>query len=160
MAGTHSHEESVKLVWRGFTILLLVTLGEVGVALFGGGHIFESIKAQGAGLWALRLVMIGLSLFKAYYIISEFMHMRYEMRALAMTVLLPTLLLVWAVIAFLNEGNYWSERREQIQEFNNIQGAAPSAAAATIDTAATRATKDTANNAGANKPAKDTAKKK
>ena len=47
--------------------------------------------------------------------------MRYEIKGLAMTVLLPTLLLVWAVIAFFQEGDSWKGRREQIKEKNEIE---------------------------------------
>jgi len=44
--------------------------------------------------------------------------MAYEVRGLVMSVLLPTALLIWAIIAFFQEGSSWGERREQIQEFN------------------------------------------
>ena len=37
------------------------------------------------------------------------------------TVLLPTLLLVWAIIAFFYEGNDWNNRRTQIEQFNAEQ---------------------------------------
>jgi hypothetical protein len=45
-------------------------------------------------------------------------------------VLLPTLLLVWAIIAFFQEGDSWKDRREQIkekdaqpaEEVNTVQG--------------------------------------
>lgn len=63
-------------------------------------------------------MLIGFSLYKAYFIIYEFMHMRYEVKGLAMTVLLPTVLLIWAIIAFFQEGNSWKSRRQQIQEKN------------------------------------------
>ena len=46
------------------------------------------------------------------------MHMAYEVRGLVMSVLLPTSLLIWAIIAFFQEGNSWGERRDQIQEKN------------------------------------------
>ncbi|MCB0659983.1 MAG: hypothetical protein KDC04_03545, partial [Saprospiraceae bacterium] len=46
-----------------------------------------------------------------YLIIYEFMHMKYEVPALVKSVLVPTLLLVWAVIAFLVEGRNWLNNR-------------------------------------------------
>lgn len=46
------------------------------------------------------------------------MHMAYEVKGLAMSVLLPCLLLVWAVIAFFQEGGSWGARREQILKKN------------------------------------------
>ena len=49
------------------------------------------------------------------------MHMGYEVRGLALSVLLPTLLLVWGVIAFLYEGSAWKGNRDDISERNNIE---------------------------------------
>ncbi|MCB0634459.1 MAG: hypothetical protein KDD15_32220, partial [Lewinella sp.] len=49
----------------------------------------------------------------------------YELKGLAMTVLLPTLLLVWALIAFFQEGDSWKNRRELIKEKNEIEEKAP-----------------------------------
>jgi cytochrome c oxidase subunit IV len=65
--------------------------------------------------------MIGFSLYKAYFIVYYFMHMAHEVKGLAMSVLLPCLLLVWAVIAFFNEGNSWHTRRDLIQKKNELQ---------------------------------------
>ncbi len=46
------------------------------------------------------------------------MHMAYEVRGLMLSVLLPTLLLVWAIIAFFQEGSRWGKSRELIKEKN------------------------------------------
>ena len=66
-------------------------------------------------------VMITLSLYKAYWIVYNFMHMAYEVKGLAMSVLLPCLLLVWAVIAFFQEGGAWGARRKQILDKDKIE---------------------------------------
>ncbi len=44
--------------------------------------------------------------------------MKYEVKTLATTVLLPTALLIWAIIAFFYEGNAWKNNRQQIKDFN------------------------------------------
>jgi cytochrome c oxidase subunit 4 len=49
--------------------------------------------------------------------------MKYEVPGLVKTVLLPTLLLVWAVIAFLYEGNYWNNSR--INTINKVKTELP-----------------------------------
>lgn len=119
MAGHKSYEDAKKGVFRGLWLLAAVTVVEVIVSLFGKGHIVSGVK--GFGLWFLLvvgLIITVLSIYKAYFIIYEFMHMRYEVKSLATTVLLPTALLVWAVIAFFQEGNSWKERRQQIEEFD------------------------------------------
>jgi cytochrome c oxidase subunit IV len=68
--------------------------------------------------YVYMLTMVGFSLYKAYFIVFFFMHMAHEVRGLAMTVLLPTTLLIWAIIAFFQEGSSWGARREQIKEKN------------------------------------------
>ena len=78
-------------------LLAVVTLIEVFIALIGNGHVIDGFELPRLIMYP---VMIGLSLYKAYFIIYEFMHMRYEVPGLRASVLLPTLLLVWAIIAF------------------------------------------------------------
>ena len=116
--GHLSYEESKKLVFRGMWLLAIVTLVEVAVSLFGKGYIIEGIQHHPVVFFIAGLVIITLSLYKAYFIIYEFMHMKYEVKGLAMSVLLPTVLLVWAIIAFFQEGNAWKSRRQQVQKQN------------------------------------------
>lgn len=46
--------------------------------------------------------------------------MAYEVKSLAITVLLPTSLLIWALFAFFQEGSAWKARRELVKEKNKI----------------------------------------
>jgi hypothetical protein len=64
------------------------------------------------------LVMIGFSIYKAYFIIFNFMHLGSEVRGMALSIILPVGLLVWGIIAFFNEGISWNTRRSQIEEKN------------------------------------------
>ncbi len=111
----HSYEESKKLVYRGLIILGFVTLLEVFTSLFGKGYIVSGVEQYTWLVYLIGLSLILLSLYKAYYIIYEFMHMRYEVKTLAMSVLLPTILLIWGLIAFLWDGNTWGERRQELK---------------------------------------------
>lgn len=113
-----SYEESKKRVVYGLFLLGAVTLVEVIVSLFGKGHIIKGVDDSLVVAVIAGMVIIVLSAYKAYFIIYEFMHMKYEVKALAMSVLLPTMLLIWAIIAFFQEGNSWKNRREQIKEKN------------------------------------------
>ncbi|MBR9920636.1 MAG: cytochrome C oxidase subunit IV family protein [Bacteroidetes bacterium] len=115
---THSYEEAKKVVFKGMILLGIVTLIEVFIALLGNGHLISGFELPKLIMYPL---MIGLSLYKAYFIVYEFMHMRYEVKGLAMSVLLPTLLLVWAIIAFFQEGGSWGERRQQIKDYDTEQ---------------------------------------
>jgi len=130
--GHKSYEESIKDVYKGLILLAVVTLIEVAISLFGKGHL--GYQPDESMTWLLAVVAIGLivlSFYKAYFIIYEFMHMGAEVPGLRMTVLMPCLLLVWAIIAFFQEGNSWFERRDLIKQKNersiddkkvNVQG--------------------------------------
>lgn len=121
MAGHHSYEDQKKLVFYGLKLLGLITIAEVAFALFSKGHIIPSVtfgKDGGFGQILYMLVMISASLYKAYFIIFFFMHMASEVRGLVLSVLMPTTLLIWAIIAFFSEGSYWGNSREHIKQQN------------------------------------------
>ncbi|MBK8955531.1 MAG: cytochrome C oxidase subunit IV family protein [Saprospiraceae bacterium] len=108
-----SYEEAKKTAFKGFVLLGIVTVVEVLIALLGKGYIIEGFHLPRAIMY---LAMIILSLYKAYFIVYEFMHMRYEVPGLVKSVLLPTLLLVWAIIAFFSEGHTWNVWRANIHD--------------------------------------------
>lgn len=115
--GHLTYEESKKVVVKGLILLGVVTIVEVLIALFANGHITESFDIGDTWMrYPYMIIMIGLSLYKAYFIVYEFMHMRYEARGLAASVLMPTMLLVWAIVAFFNEGASYGERRNVVKE--------------------------------------------
>lgn len=116
----HAHEvparaEHVQIAVKGFILLLIITLLEVGVALIGNGHLIEGLHFS---KWIMIPVMTAMSFYKAYYIISEFMHLGHETRSMAFSVILPTFLLVWAIIAFLWEGDAWKNNRKHVLDKN------------------------------------------
>lgn len=92
---------------KGFWVLLAVTLAEVAVALFAKEFLPMTL---------IRLVMIGMSLFKAYYIVSIFMHLGSEVGGFASTIVLPMALLIWAVVAFLWEGDSARQNRNYVKD--------------------------------------------
>lgn len=113
-----TYEESKKAVVKGLFLLGAVTLVEVFISLFGKGHIVPGIKEIAWIAYPIGLIIAILSVYKAYFIIYEFMHMAYEVKSLALTVLLPTSLLIWALFAFFQEGTAWKARREFVKEKN------------------------------------------
>lgn len=118
MAQHLSYEESVSGVWKGLGLLAAVTVVEVLLSLLKAAEFAEEIRIL---IYVASLLIIGLSIYKAYFIIYEFMHMGYEVKGLAMSVLLPTFLLLWALIAFFNEGDAWRKNREKIEYRNELQ---------------------------------------
>ncbi len=103
---TLTKEESRKRVWRVCGILAVVTAVEITAALSHYRFFPESPKML------LNVLYIILSALKAYFIMSEFMHLKYEIKAMAVTILAPFLFLVWGIIAFLWEGRYWLSAKE------------------------------------------------
>jgi len=102
-----TYQKQVKAVWVATAWLSVITVVEVVAAL-----LWLYMVDPGTSKWLLNTFFIAASLLKAYFIVGEFMHVRYETRALALTILVPTVFLIWFIIAFLWEGTAWQEARE------------------------------------------------
>ncbi|HQX44694.1 MAG: cytochrome C oxidase subunit IV family protein [Saprospiraceae bacterium] len=111
--GHLSYEEGKKVVFKGLILLGVITLIEVFIALIGKGYVIHGFHLP---VWLMYILMIGFSLYKAYFIVYEFMHMRYEVPGLVRSVLLPTMLLIWAMIAFFSEGTTWLHWRAKTND--------------------------------------------
>jgi len=49
-------------------------------------------------------IFISLTIVKAFYIVSEFMHLKYEVKVLIWSIIIPMIFVVWLVIALIYEG--------------------------------------------------------
>ena len=98
------YKHHVKDVYKTTWILSIVTIVEVVIAL---AYEFIGIKQMGLPRLPLNIFVIVASLFKAYWIMSIFMHVKHEKKAFTLSIILPFLFLIWAIIAFLWEGNTW-----------------------------------------------------
>lgn len=101
------YKSQVSAVWRATIILSIVTIVEVAAAL-----VYMNAYPNGEFRMLLNSFFIVMSLAKAYFIVGEFMHVRYETRALTLTILVPLVFLIWFIIAFLWEGAEWLNNRE------------------------------------------------
>jgi len=111
MGGHLSREEynsQVNAVWKATAILSIVTIAEIGLALLHYWGYFHMSKSY------LSIIMIVLSLAKAYFIVGEFMHIKYEKRALTLSILVPLVFLVYGVIMFMQEGGAWNLMRDWV----------------------------------------------
>ncbi len=105
----HHHvpgEENVKRIWKTFWVLLIITIIELGLGLFLYATDFPS--------WlnlAIKGVIVILSLAKAFYIVSIFMHLGDEIRNMIMTIVVPLMLFIWFIAAFLWDGNSYKNLR-------------------------------------------------
>jgi cytochrome c oxidase subunit IV len=66
---------------------------------------FAAAFAMGAGT-ARTLLFFIMTIFKAYFIVSEFMHLGHEVKPLKYIVVLPFIFIIWLIIALLVEGDY------------------------------------------------------
>ena len=53
----------------------------------------------------LTTIFVVLTLAKAFFIVGEFMHLKYEAKALIWSILLPIIFLCWLILAMYKEGN-------------------------------------------------------
>jgi cytochrome c oxidase subunit IV len=63
--------------------------------------------AMNAGL-PKTLLFVVLTIVKAGYIVGEFMHLKYEVKMLFWSIMVPILFIVWMLVAFLYEGSTMS----------------------------------------------------
>lgn len=111
-----SYSDQKKLVVKGLKLLGAITVIEVLIALLAKGYLIPGVEFKGFLHYLYMAAMVGFSLYKAYFIVYFFMHMAHEVQGLRWSVLLPTLLLVWAIIAFFQEGSAWNANREKIRQ--------------------------------------------
>jgi cytochrome c oxidase subunit IV len=51
-------------------------------------------------------IFSGMTIVKAFYIVGEFMHLKHEVKTLIWMVLIPTLFVVWLLVALMYEGGH------------------------------------------------------
>lgn len=109
----HTDDATFKKRVRKTTILLsVITVIELGIGL----SIYTIHKGENPSellvLMFKGMVCI-LTLAKAYYIVSVFMHLGDEIRNMIMTIVVPLLLFVWFIIAFIADGNSYKNLRNK-----------------------------------------------
>jgi len=106
----HSDEEFKKRVRRTTILLSVITVIELGIGL----TIYTIHKGPDPShllvLMFKGMVCI-LTLAKAYYIVSVFMHLGDEIRNMIMSVVVPLMLFIWFIAAFLWDGNSYKNLR-------------------------------------------------
>lgn len=74
-------------------------------AYLGGITVVEFIIAFTMGHGPLKTVIfVALTIFKAAYIVGEFMHLKYEAKLLMWSILIPMTFVIWMLVAFVYEG--------------------------------------------------------
>jgi cytochrome c oxidase subunit IV len=104
LAHGEEHSFDKKAIWRTFWILLIITVIELALAIwyyetdFLPKHLLNGVFVIG-------------TLAKAFFIIAEFMHLKYELKNLIMTIAFPATLFLWFLGAFLWDGNSYKNLR-------------------------------------------------
>ncbi len=107
---THApeHAPGTSRIWRTFWVLSLLTIIELGLGYF---LYFQHGHLSYAFTLSTKLLIAALTLAKAYYIVSIFMHLGDEIRNMIMTIIVPLMLFIWFIAAFLLDGNSWKNLR-------------------------------------------------
>jgi cytochrome c oxidase subunit 4 len=103
----HSHEPQItvlppdkakiKKLWTVAGILGIITAIEFAIAFSVPHGLFKTS------------VFVLMTIVKAGYIVGEFMHLKYEVKVLFWSILIPMIFVVWMLIAFVYEGMKISE---------------------------------------------------
>ena len=107
----HTDDAEFKRRVRKTTILLsVITIIELAIGLFIYTLHKSDVNRDFLILGFKGLVCI-LTLAKAYYIVSVFMHLGDEIRNMIMTIVVPLCLFLWFIGAFLWDGDSWKNLR-------------------------------------------------
>lgn len=106
MATHHEHDinttgeipkPQTKAIWKTFFILVVLTAIE---------FLFAFTMEAGT---LRNAIFIILTIFKAFYIVAEFMHLKHETKSLIWSIILPLALVIWLMVALIAEGSYYYE---------------------------------------------------
>ena len=97
----HQSDEEFRRKVRNTTIYLsVITIIELCLGLL----MYATDFPEWVDMFIKGIIVI-LTLAKAFYIVSIFMHLGDEIRNMIMTIVVPLLLFVWFIAAFLCDGN-------------------------------------------------------
>ena len=96
-----ANKSEINNLWKIAGILLVITIIEF-VFAFSMPDDWKVMKIS---------IFVGLTFVKAFYIVSEFMHLKHETKTLIWSIVLPMILVVWLVIALIYEGGAILEMR-------------------------------------------------
>ena len=100
----------VKRIWQAFWILLILTIVELALGLTIYYIDLSADPSHGLVL-AIKGSICILTLAKAFYIISIFMHLGDEIRTMIMSIAIPATLFIWFIVAFIWDGNSYKNLR-------------------------------------------------
>ena len=108
----HSDADFRKRVKKTTILLSVITVIElaIGLAIY---NIHKGPDPSDLLVLMFKGVVCILTLAKAYYIVSVFMHLGDEIRNMIMTIVVPLMLFIWFIIAFLMDGQSFKDLRNE-----------------------------------------------
>jgi len=91
-------------IWKVFFILLAITCVEFFIAL-----VLVQGKIIGGNI--ANPIYIILTLFKAFYIVAYFMHLKFEKVSLIFAIIVPILFIIGLILVLTNESHHWIDLR-------------------------------------------------
>lgn len=116
----HEPAEGTGRIWKTFWLLLGITIIELALGLT-----MYAVPMSHFMLLFIKGVVVILSLAKAFYIISIFMHLGDELRNLIMSIGIPCLLFLWFIGAFMWDGNSFKNLRNNYDPYKKERTTTP-----------------------------------
>lgn len=112
----HSDEEFKKRVRKTTILLSVITIIEliIGLVIY---NIHKGDNPSHLLVLMFKGAVCILTLAKAYYIVSVFMHLGDEIRNLIMTIIVPLMLFIWFIAAFLMDGASYRTLRNRYDPY-------------------------------------------
>lgn len=111
-----THGGGTKEIIKITVILSVLTIIELIL-----GFLMINMAAESTARLSTKIVIILLMMAKAYYIVAYFMHLKHELKNMIMTIVVPLLLFVWFIIAFLYDGNSYKNLRNTYDKHHSEQ---------------------------------------
>jgi cytochrome c oxidase subunit IV len=111
----HSDAEFRKKIRKTTILLSILTAIELGIGL-SIYTIHKGENPNAALVLGFKGMICILTIAKAYYIVSVFMHLGDEIRNMIMTIVVPLMLFIWFITAFIYEGNSYKNLRNSYDQ--------------------------------------------
>jgi len=80
----------IRGIWKVALYMLLITAVEYLLAFTMPAGMLRST------------IFVGLTIYKAFFIVSEFMHLGHEVKGLMYSIILPMIFIIWLIVALVN----------------------------------------------------------
>ena len=95
-----------KRIMKVFWILTAITCVEFFIALVVAPNLRPALHLM------VNPAYIILTLFKAYFIVAFFMHLKFEKAGLILAIIVPILFIIGLILVLTNESHYWIDLRK------------------------------------------------